>query len=66
MSTYNIVASTEEATVVAVYNAEHNTRPESYQSEADLEREFISILTTQGYEYLTIHNAAVLVFNLRK
>ena len=50
MSIYNIVASTDEATVVAEYAAEYNVRPEKYQSEAELEREFIRQLTSQGYE----------------
>ncbi len=34
MSTYQIVASTTDATVVAEYAADYSTRPESYQSEA--------------------------------
>lgn len=66
MSTYNIVVSTDEATVVAEYAAEYNVRSEKYQSEADLERGFIRLLTGQGYEYLVIHNEAALVANLRK
>ncbi|MFU0783636.1 MAG: Type I restriction enzyme endonuclease subunit [Thermoanaerobacterium thermosaccharolyticum] len=66
MSTYNIVASTEEATVVAEYTAEYNARSEKYQSEADLEREFIKLLVSQGYEYLSIYNEAALIANLRK
>lgn len=66
MSIYNIVASTDEATVVAEYAAEYSVRPDKYQSEADLEREFIRLLTSQGYEYLTIHNDASLVANLRR
>jgi len=66
MSIYNIVASTDEATVVAEYAAEYNVRPEKYQSEAELEREFIRLLTSQGYEYLEIHNEAALVANLRR
>ncbi|NLC45403.1 MAG: type I restriction endonuclease subunit R, partial [Clostridiales bacterium] len=66
MSTYNIVASTDEATVVAEYIAEYYVRSDKYQSEADLESEFISLLTSQGYEYLTIHNESALVANLRK
>jgi type I restriction enzyme R subunit len=65
MSTYNIVASTDEATVVAEYSAEYR-RPEKYQSEAELERGFIRQLTSQGYEYLTIHNEEALIANLRK
>ncbi len=49
MSTYNIVVSTEEATVVAEYIAEYYVRSDKYQSEADLESEFISLLTSQGF-----------------
>lgn len=66
MSFYNIVASTDEATVVAEYIPEFNSRSEKYQSEAELESEFIRSLTSQGYEYLTIHNEAALISNLRK
>ncbi|MBC7084968.1 MAG: type I restriction endonuclease subunit R [Methanomethylovorans sp.] len=66
MSTYNIVASTEEATVVAEYTAEYKVRSDKYQSEADLEREFIRLLTSQGYEYLAIHDEAALITNLRR
>jgi type I restriction enzyme R subunit len=66
MSIYNIIASTDEATVVAEYAAECNVRPEKYQSEAELEREFIRQLTSQGYEYISVHNEASLIGNLRK
>ncbi|WP_127836604.1 type I restriction endonuclease subunit R [Clostridium prolinivorans] len=66
MSIYNIVASTDEATVVAEYSALYNVRSEKYQSETDLEREFIHLLTSQGYEYITIHNEAALISNLRR
>jgi type I restriction enzyme R subunit len=66
MSIYNIVASTDEATVVAEYAAEYNVRPEKYQSEAELEREFIRQLTSQGYEYISVHNEVSLIENLRK
>jgi len=65
MSIYNIVASTDEATVVAEYAAEYNARSEKYQSEAELEREFIRQLTSQGYEYISVHNETALVANLR-
>jgi type I restriction enzyme R subunit len=65
MSTYNIVASTSESTVVAEYIPEAS-RSDAYQSEAELEREFIHLLTSQGYKYLTIHNEAALVANLRR
>ncbi|MGI6664185.1 MAG: type I restriction endonuclease subunit R [Christensenellaceae bacterium] len=66
MSIYNIVASTDEATVVAEYAAEYKVRPEKYQSEAELERDFIRQLTSQGYEYISVHNEASLIENLRK
>lgn len=65
MSQYNIVASTNESTVVAEYAAEYS-HSGSYQSEADLEREFIRLLQTQGYEYLRIHDEAALIANLRR
>ncbi|HQQ17628.1 MAG TPA: type I restriction endonuclease subunit R, partial [Fervidobacterium sp.] len=39
---------------------------EKYQSEAELEREFIRQLISQGYEYISVHNEAALISNLRK
>jgi len=66
MSTYNIIASTDEATVVSEYVAESSVRSEKYQSEADLEREFINLLISQGYEYITVYNEDALIPNLRK
>lgn len=39
---------------------------DSYQSEAALEREFISLLTHQGYEYLQIHQEAAPIANLHR
>ena len=65
MSKYNIVASTEESTVVAEYAPNYYVRSPKYQSEADLEREFIYLLTSQGYEHLKISNEAELISNLR-
>lgn len=62
---YNMVAETNESTVVAEYTAEYE-RSDSFQSEAALEREFIRLLTTQGYEYLQIHDEKGLIDNLRK
>ena len=64
MSQYNIVISTDESTVVAEYNADGRKSSE-YQSEADLEKEFIRLLTEQAYERLLIKNEADLVSNLR-
>jgi len=65
MSTFNMVASMNESTVVSEYIPE-SKRSDSYQSEADLEKEFIHMLTEQGYEYLQIHTDAELIANLRK
>ncbi len=66
MSTYSIVASTNDATVVAEYAADYSTRPESYQSEAELEAEFIRQLINQGYELFTGRDEAALLANLRR
>ena len=65
MTNYNLIASTTESTVVAEYTPQAQ-RSESYQSEAAREREFIRMLEAQGYEYLTIHDEAGLVANLRR
>lgn len=64
MTQYNIIAESQEYTVVAEYD--HVATPaETYQSEADLEREFIRLLGEQGYECLPIHTEADLIKNLR-
>lgn len=64
MSTFNMVASMNESTVVAEYTSE-SRRSDSYQSEAELEKEFIRMLTEQSYEYLQIHSEAKLIENLK-
>lgn len=64
MSTYNIIASSNESTVVSEYISK-SSRSDSYQSEAALEREFIKMLTEQGYEYIQIHEERDLISNLR-
>ncbi|SEI83220.1 type I restriction enzyme, R subunit [Lachnospiraceae bacterium A10] len=64
MPYFNIVAETNENTVVTEYH--HSTqRSDSYQSESDLEKDFILLLTEQGYVYLPIHNENDLVQNIR-
>lgn len=65
MSTYNIVLSTNESTVVTEY-APQIQRSDAYQSEAALETAFIKMLCEQGYEYVAIQNADALVVNLRR
>ena len=64
MTYFNIVAQTNENTVVTEYEST-STRATNYQSEAELEKEFISLLSQQGYEYLEIHKEADLIANLR-
>ena len=66
MSSYNIVASTDEITVVAEYETGYTARSEKYQSESELEKEFINLLKTQGYEYISVHDEEALIVNLRR
>ena len=61
---YNMLISTLESTVVTEYVKE-DIPVYTYQSEADLEREFIQNLQNQGYEYLNIHNEKELIVNLK-
>ena len=61
---FNIVAQSSESTVVTEYKPQ-SKRSEAYQSEADLEKEFIRLLCELGYERLTIHKEADLITNLR-
>lgn len=64
MVNFNIVAQTNENTVVTEYTPEKK-RSEAYQSEAELEQELIRILGEQGCPYLAIHSEQELIANLR-
>ena len=64
MSYFNIVAQSSESTVVTEYKPQEK-RSDAYQSEAELEAEFIRLLVELGYERLTIHKEADLISNLR-
>lgn len=64
MPFFNIVAETNENTVVTAYEPV-KVRADQYQSEAALEKEFIRMLCDQGYEYLSIHSEKDLIQNLR-
>ena len=64
VSYFNIVAETNENTVVTEYES-LKVRADQYQSEAALEKEFIRMLCDQGYEYLSIHTEKDLIANLR-
>lgn len=65
MAFFNIVAQSSESTVVTEYKPQVK-RSDAYQSEAELEKEFIHLLIEQGYEYLPIHKEEDLIKNLRK
>ena len=65
MSTYNMILSSNESTVVTEYEPQ-TKRSDAYQSEAALEAAFIKMLGEQGYEYVTIHNSDALIANLRR
>lgn len=64
-STYSILASSDDATVVSEY-IPSASKSDQYQSEADLEDEFIALLKRQGYDYLQIHQESDLILNLRR
>ena len=64
MSKYNIVFEMKNSTVVAEYES-LKKKSDAYQSEAELEKEFIKMLGEQGYEYLKINDSLALVDNLR-
>lgn len=64
MSYFNIVAQSSESTVVTEYKSQ-TVRSEVYQSETELENQFIRLLGEQSYEYLPIHTEADLITNLR-
>ena len=65
MPYFNIVAETSDNTVVTEYEPVKKCS-DSYQSEVELEQEFIRLLCEQGYEYLPIHTEKDLIANLRK
>ena len=64
-SSYNIIISTSESTVVSEYEPQ-TKHSDAYQSEAALEAAFIKMLGEQGYEYISIHKEEDLITNLRK
>lgn len=65
MSKFNVVMETSTSTVVSEYEP-LKRKSDSYQSESALEKEFIRMLTEQGYDYLEIHDQDTLIVNLRK
>jgi len=65
MAYFNIISESADATVVAEYKPVVS-KSNNYQSEAELEKEFIRLLSEQSYEYLAIHEEKDLIANLRK
>lgn len=63
---YEAIALSSESTVVAEFVPESEVREAIYQSEAALEKDLISQLQKQAYEYLPITSESALVDNLRK
>lgn len=64
MTYFDIVAASNESTVVAEYIPEKR-KSTDYQSETELEKDFIKRLVSQGYEYIHIKNEKEMVQNLR-
>jgi len=64
MSEYNTIAENPNSTVVADY-VPVDQDIQKYQSEAELEAEFIRILQDNGYDYLSINSNDDLLKNLR-
>lgn len=61
---YQMVSENPESTVVAEFEPGYYSAAQ-YQSEAEMESDFIKRLTRQAYEYLTITSEKELVANLR-
>lgn len=61
---YKMVAENPLSTVVADYEPRYRSAKQ-YQSEAEMEKEFIEQLRTQAYDYLPITSEMELVANLR-
>ena len=62
---YKLVAENPYSTVVSDYECVYR-KATQYQSEAEMERDFISQLEKQGYEYLSFQTEKELVDNLRR
>ncbi|MEG0342753.1 MAG: type I restriction endonuclease subunit R [Acinetobacter sp.] len=66
MSNYSTVAESNHFIILDKYINESKAL-DTYQTEADLEREFIHDLVNQGYEFLpTINNAQAMLNNVRE
>lgn len=59
-----LISENNGSTVVSLYDG-LNRKETNYQTEEQLEKEFIKTLVEQGYEYLTVDSEISLVDNLR-
>ncbi|WP_291862389.1 type I restriction endonuclease subunit R [Marinilabilia sp.] len=69
MTTYKTIAESNNFIVLDKYTkfSEVNEAPAGYQSEADLEREFLQDLTNQGYDHLRkVNTQEGMLANVRK
>ncbi len=64
MCNYNTIVENPNSTVIAEYVPDQKDATH-YQSENELELEFIRLLQTNGYEYLTVKTDRDLIQNLR-
>lgn len=64
MNTYDLISENPESTVVAEFEPGYRSAAQ-YQSEAEMEDDFIKQLTRQAYDYLSIKNEQELIDNLR-
>ena len=55
MNKISVISNNDNSTVVTEY-AGLNRKDTSYQSEAQLEQEFINTLVDEGYEYLAFNS----------
>ena len=62
---YKMVAENPQSTVVSDYEPRYRNAKQ-YQSEAEMEKEFIEQLQTQAYDYLPITSEKELIENLRR
>ena len=62
---YKMVAENPQSTVVSDFEPVYR-KSTQYQSEAEMEHDFISQLEKQGYEYLPIKTEKELIYNLRR
>ena len=62
---YQLVSENPESTVVAEFEGGYYSAAQ-YESEANMEQDFINRLTRQAYEYLPITSEAELIANLRR